>query len=135
MLLAPELTRDALFEAMRAHRGYGTRDRNLEIDFTVDGAVMGADASRRHVCSHGERREPQRRRRRAGRPKRGRHLAGARVDGGEVIGSYQPDEGNTATWSTTVQGACTYIYLRVSTAEEYEFAGPTAWTAPVWMTP
>ncbi len=136
VLLAPELTRDALFEAMRAHRGYGTRDRNLEIDFTVDGAVMGAStlpAATHAVAVSVENLSDD-----DGAPadpSENVTLLELVSDGGEVIGSYQPDEGNTATWSTTVPGGCTYIYLRVSTAEEYEFTGPTAWTAPVWMTP
>ena len=39
--LAPELTRDALWEAFGARRVYGVTGDRIRLDFTVNGAVMG----------------------------------------------------------------------------------------------
>ncbi|HSL95186.1 MAG TPA: CehA/McbA family metallohydrolase [Thermoleophilia bacterium] len=136
VLLAPELTREALFEAMRERRGYGTRDRNLRVDFTVDGATIGSHTlpGAAHVVAVSVE-NPSDADGEPADPSEDVTLLELVSDGGEVVGSYQPAEGNTATWSTTVPGGCSYIYLRVWTAGEFEIAGPTAWTAPVWMTP
>jgi trimeric autotransporter adhesin len=136
VLLAPQLTREALFEAMRAQRGYGTRDRNLRVGFTVDGAVMGSrvltDAVHTVSVTVENPSDVD------GEPAAASEdvtLLELVSDGGEVVGSYQPAAGNTVTWDTTVTGGGSYVYLRVWTAGEFEIAGPTAWTAPVWMTP
>ena len=42
VLLAPELSADALYGAMRAGRGYATLDKNLGLRFAVNGEVMGS---------------------------------------------------------------------------------------------
>ena len=51
VLLAPSLTPDDLYDAMRDMRGYATLDKNLRIEYTLDGAVMGSNLSecRRHL--------------------------------------------------------------------------------------
>ena len=40
---APELTRDAVFDALHARRTYGTTGARILLDFTVDGAPMGSE--------------------------------------------------------------------------------------------
>lgn len=42
VLLAPELTEEALYTAMRQRRAYATDDSDLEIYFTLNGAPMGS---------------------------------------------------------------------------------------------
>jgi hypothetical protein len=42
VLLSQELSQDALFEAMRKHRIYATRDKNLKIDYYINNEVMGS---------------------------------------------------------------------------------------------
>lgn len=41
-LLAPELTRAAVFEALRERRCYGTTGARISLDYTVDGHLMGS---------------------------------------------------------------------------------------------
>jgi hypothetical protein len=41
-ILAPELTRASLYDAMKARRFYSSRDKNLVLSFTCDGAQMGS---------------------------------------------------------------------------------------------
>ena len=55
---APELTREAIFDALYARRTYGTTGARILLDFTVDGAPMGSEAPaagppRLHVAAHG----------------------------------------------------------------------------------
>ncbi len=45
-VLAPELTRPAIFSALRERRCYGTTGARIDLDFTVDGDSMGAVISR-----------------------------------------------------------------------------------------
>jgi len=42
VILAKELTRPALFEAMANRRVYATEDKNMKVDFTINGEVMGS---------------------------------------------------------------------------------------------
>lgn len=42
VVLAKDLTEEALYEAMRARRVYASDDRDLEIDFRLNGKVMGS---------------------------------------------------------------------------------------------
>ena len=41
VLLAKELTRSALYDAMANRRVYATEDKNMKVDFTINGEVMG----------------------------------------------------------------------------------------------
>ncbi|HZL82519.1 MAG TPA: CehA/McbA family metallohydrolase, partial [Candidatus Deferrimicrobium sp.] len=42
VVLAPELTRDAIFEAIRQKRVYATEDKDLQVTYFLNGAVMGS---------------------------------------------------------------------------------------------
>ena len=42
VLLAKELTRPALYDAMANRRVYATEDKNMKVDFTINGEVMGS---------------------------------------------------------------------------------------------
>lgn len=123
-LLAPELTRAALYDAVRSHRGYATLDPDLRISFTVNGAVMGSRVART-----------------------ARVLVGVQVDdpdvmvagdaierldlvgaGGSVLASAEVS-GHKVAWSVVLRRpASDWVYLRVTTGD-----GATAWTAPVWL--
>jgi hypothetical protein len=46
VVLAKELTREGILEAMRARRTYSAADRNMKLEFTLDGEDMGARVSR-----------------------------------------------------------------------------------------
>jgi hypothetical protein len=132
VLLAPSLTREDLYDAMRAGRGYATLDSNLEIRFEVDGAVMGSDLS-----------DP------------GASAYTASLDvfdpdevGDEITLIEIVSDGNVTVWSCTPNGnsfsdlaielsgdgAPRYFFVRVTTVSplDGEVEGYTAWTAPVW---
>ncbi len=129
VLLAPSLTRDDLYDAMRAGRGYATLDSNLRVTFTVNGAVMSSvlsGGSEFDVYMHVE--DPD--------GTAGDAITKVEVvsDGGEVVATVVGD-GSTVLESsfTLVSGDAGYYYLRVYTESgEDGLPGVTAWTSPVW---
>lgn len=42
VILADDFTEDGIYEALRARRMYATEDKNLELDYTVNGNMMGS---------------------------------------------------------------------------------------------
>ena len=129
VLLAESLTPANLYAAMSASRGYGTLDKNLEISFKVNGAVMGstmsAPGSTCMATIHVE--DPDR-------------VASDRItlleivsDGGVVVAS-MPAHSTTVDWTVSLDTlGASYFYLRVTTASALSGGeGVTAWTAPVW---
>ncbi len=128
VLLAPSLTRENLYDAMRQGRGYATLDQNLRIEFTVDGAVMGSTLAPK--TSYNARvtiQDPD------GIASDAVTLVEIISDGGAVVASLSAD--NTVVhWEVQLNSeTARYFYLRVSTASSLPgLAGVTAWTAPVW---
>ena len=129
VLLAESLTPENLYAAMSARRGYATLDKNLEIEYTLDGAVMGS------ILSAAD----------------GTYTASVRIsdpdglkdeitlvevisDGGEVVASV-PTSGYSVELTVELDSEdARYFYVRVTTASplEGEVPGVTAWTSPVW---
>ncbi len=127
VLLAEGLTREALLEAMRASRGYATEDKNLEVRYELDGAVMGSTlAPKRSYVATVRVHDPD------GAADAVR-LIEIVADGGAVVASKAFDAADV-TWvqalpSTTER----YFWVRVTTASDFwGNEGVTAWTAPVW---
>ncbi len=132
VLLAPSLTSDNLYEAMREGRGYATLDENLEIRFTVNGEVMGSCLSNPGATSYTASiviDDPD-------------GLCDAITlveivsDGNETAWSFEPT-GSSSVDETVVlsgDGAPRYFFVRVTTVSPLngEEPGVTAWTAPVW---
>ena len=129
VLLAESLTPENLYDAMSACRGYGTLDKNLEISYTLDGAVMGSNLSAAD----------------------GTYTASIQIsdpdgledeitlveiisNGGEVIASI-PTSGSSVDETVYLDSEdARYFYVRVTTVSPLvgEEPGVTAWTAPVW---
>ena len=128
VLLAPSLTRSDLYDAMSACRGYATLDKNLQVTYTLNGAIMGSTLSPAdsytasiHIM------DPD------GTPSDAITLVEIISDGGVVVASLNADS-TTVDWSVTLDSAgAHYFYVRVSTQSNVS-GGPglTAWTAPVW---
>ena len=118
VILTKELTRDSLFEAIRAHRVYATEDKDLQIEFYADGAVMGSVLDR----------EPQQ------LTAAFRDLSGDRISRVEVIsrGGAVLQSRNVETAAGEVAfslfGGYPYYYLRLTQED-----GDTAITAPIWV--
>jgi hypothetical protein len=130
VLLAPSLSPEDLYDAMRAGRGYATQDSNLEITYTLDGAVMGS------VLSGGSSFEAKVR---IEDPDGVASDAITRVeivtDGGVVVESITNDD-CIVDWTVTLTPngeVGSYYFVRVFTeSDELGLPGVTAWTAPVW---
>ena len=129
VLLSEDLTRKGLLGALRASRGYATMDKNLEVRYTLDGAVMGSELAAPPKASHEakiEIKDPDG----AGDEVK---LVEIVADGGEVVASKAFDEAE-AEWTTMVTSKEErYFLVRVTTASDFwGNEGVTAWTAPVW---
>ncbi len=132
VLLAPSLTPEDLYAAMRAGHGYATLDKNLRIDFNLNGAIMGSTLAspapslraRIHIA------DPD------GVASDAVTLVEIVSNGGKVVASLSADS-TVVDWDVTLpSGAPAYYYVRVSTASSLPgLAGVTAWTAPVWTGP
>jgi hypothetical protein len=129
VLLAKELTREALLDAMRASRGYATLDKNLRVDYTLDGAVMGSTLTPKasyEAKIHIE--DPD-------GPGAGDEIKLVEIvaDGGAVVASQAFDSADV-TWTPTLSSSTErYFFVRVTTATDFwGNEGVTAWTAPVW---
>jgi hypothetical protein len=128
VLLAESLTPANLYAAMSACRGYATLDKNLEIYYTLDGAVMGSTLSSAD----------------------GTYTASIQIsdpdglkdeitlveivsDGGEVVASIPTSGDSVDLTIELVSEDARYFFVRVTTASPLEGdPGVTAWTAPVW---
>jgi hypothetical protein len=129
-LLAPALTREALYEAMRARRGYATKRNGLVIAYTVGGAPMGS------VIGRTAEKLPVKVRLswRSGAARVTVRRLEIVTNGGRVAASRTID-GTATSWTTTVPSkAGRYYYLRVWTKGALGLSTKTAWTAPVWVT-
>ena len=127
VLLAERLTRTDLLDAIRANRGYATEDKNLEIRYTVDGAVMGSRLAPKGSYAASIRiNDPDG----AGDTVK---LVEVVADGGQVVASKAFDSA-TVSWTPTVSSeTARYFFVRVTTASDFwGNEGVTAWTAPVW---
>jgi hypothetical protein len=127
VLLAPSLTPENLYAAMSACRGYATLDKNLQIQYTLNGAVMGSVLSPASTYTVSVRiSDPD-----------GKADAIKLIeivsDGGAVVASKSLNSA-TVEWTTTLTSdSASYFYLRVTTASDLSgVEGVTAWTAPVW---
>lgn len=132
VLLAESPTRANLYDAMRNRRGYATLDENLEIHYTLNGAVMGSVLSpfatsdytaAIHVV------DPD------GVPSDAITRVEIVTDHGRVVAGFEPAPGDTdVSWKTIVHSSTArYFYVRVTTASDVSGGeGVTAWTAPVW---
>ena len=128
VLLAERLTRDDLYDAMRANRGYATLDENLRIRYTVNGRVMGSTLGSvgRTVAVDVRVEDPN------GIPD-AITLIEVVSDGGRVV-ARRATNAPAVHWATTVESEnARYLYVRVTTASDVTGGeGVTAWTAPVW---
>jgi len=129
VLLAPSLTPDNLYEAMRENRGYATLDMNLRVSYTLNGQVMGSTLSPEvssYVASiHIE--DPD------GVPSDDVTMVEIISDRGIVVASV-PTSGNIVDLALSLESDTShYYYIRVTTASNMDgVPGVTAWTAPVW---
>ncbi|HIH00621.1 TPA: CehA/McbA family metallohydrolase [Thermoplasmata archaeon] len=130
VLLAPSLSREDLYEAMRDGRGYATQDSNLEIRYTLEGAVMGSvlhDVTGVTAGIHIV--DPD------GVDSDAITLVEIVTNGGVVVASQEGDGSCVFDWDASFDAeGGSYYFVRVHTeSNELGLPGVTAWTAPVWV--
>jgi hypothetical protein len=120
VILAPTLTRDALYEAIRQKRVYATEDKDLQVTYHLNGAVMGStldspstlnfhvtfgDAESTDIITK----------------------VSIIANGGMVVASTNPNT-NAGTWDLTMAADVnSFYYVRIDQADT-----DVAVTAPVW---
>lgn len=128
VLLAEELSRGALLEAMQASRGYATLDKNLEIRYTLDDAVMGSTLEPKDdYVAKVEVHDPD-------GAADAIQFVEIVADGGEVVAASPVFGLASLSWTARVPSTAErYFWVRVTTASDFlGNEGVTAWTAPVW---
>ena len=133
VVLATELSRRGLLQAIRARRCYATTDRNLRITFTVHGAMMGKEITsddrdlqiEYEIADDDESHAPYTVSVVYGNPK----LAGSATEKKLVS-----DTGNHAgEFTVKTPHANTFIYLKVTQHPGSATKRDVAVTAPVWV--
>jgi hypothetical protein len=127
VLLAESLTAQNLYAAMSASRGYATLDKNLQIYYTLNGAVMGSVLSPTGTYEVSVRiSDPD-------GAADAIKLVEIVSDGGAVVASKRFDSAKVQWTTTLTSDGAQYFYVRVTTASNLSgVEGVTAWTAPVW---
>ncbi|MCJ7491422.1 MAG: hypothetical protein MUP15_04625, partial [Dehalococcoidia bacterium] len=129
--LAKTLTREGILEALWARRAYSAADRNMRLEFTLDGEDMGAQVSR-PVGSYDfavSVQDPD------VSADAGSKDQIERVDlvlDGRIVKSVEAPKGSSVgTWSGTLEfpAGKHYCFVRVTQAEK-----KTSWSSPIWLT-
>ena len=121
-LIAPELTREAIIQALRERRCYATTGARIVLDFCVDGHGMGAEftAAAREVAVQA-------------RVLGTAPLARLEVVCNGNVVSAQPGHGRVAEMAATLplaEDQISYLYVRATQSD-----GHVAWSSPIWVTP
>lgn len=119
-ILAPELTREAIWDAMKNRRIYSTRDRNCRLSFEVNGHQMGSivEEPAKTVKVAVEVEDPD----------EGDEVAKFELfEDGKVVET----GGTTDVWvvAKTADVGQHYYFVKVTQAD-----GNLLWSAPVWVT-
>jgi hypothetical protein len=119
-ILAPELTRDALFDALLSRHTYATTHGDIILHFFSDGEMQGATLSARSsVELNGEIES-----------KSGAISLVELVDNGETAVRWKPEEASSLRFESAQQVGEDphYFYVRVTLDN-----GHRAWSSPVWV--
>lgn len=126
---APELTREAVFDALLARATYATTGARILLQFSVDGVAMGErqKSSIRGVASvrvHG-----------TGTLETVEILRGDMADGGIAVAhTWHPAARDfEGVWTDPTPPSQGFYYARVRQAEPYRGRPPMAWSSPVWI--
>jgi len=133
-VLATNLSKDALLEAMKHRRTYASLDGNLQCRYTVNGRAMGSTLDKPSVLRFDILIEDPD----AANPRDRITKIDIVKDGGAVALEYQSTPGYAVRWTPSIEDSTSrYFFVRVWTAGGGEAAGadparPMAWLAPVW---
>jgi hypothetical protein len=119
-ILAPELTRDALFDALLARHTYGTTHGDILLHFFGDGEMQGSVLSARaSVRLSGEITSTN-----------GNISLVELMDNGEVVAHWEPEELSSLRFESTEEAGegQHYYYVRVTLDNDHR-----AWSSPIWV--
>lgn len=120
VMLAPNLTRDNIYDSMRNMRVYSTEDENMKINYTVNGKPMGSFLNNPDKLDFVIDINDPDSDDRIGK-------VSIIVNGGAVAASKDFDK-NTAHWEFSLEPQYDYYYIRVDEKDR-----DIAVTAPVWI--
>jgi uncharacterized protein YjdB len=119
VVIAPSLTRESIYDAIRNMRVYATEDSNLQVMYKVNGQLMGSSLSNPEALEITiDINDPD------STDKIGK--VSIISDGGQVVSSKTFDQ-NTAAWQLTLDPKYSYYYVRID-----QWDKDIAVTAPVW---
>jgi hypothetical protein len=119
-ILAPELTRDALFDALLSRHTYATTHGDIILHFFGDGEMQGGILSAREsVTLNGEITSTN-----------GNIALVELTDNSEVVADWEPEEASSLRFESTEQVGEDphYFYVRVTLDN-----GHRAWSSPIWV--
>jgi hypothetical protein len=119
-ILAPELTRDALFDALLSRHSYATTHGDIILHFFGDGEMQGAMLSPRSSVELNGQIEIE----------SGAISLVELVDNGEVAGTWEPGQDRSLRFERTeeVGEEPHFFYVRVTLKN-----GHQAWSSPIWV--
>lgn len=136
-LLATELTKAALLDAMKHRRTYASLDNNIQCTYTCNGSIMGSTLTPGSDNTYAfdiSVSDPD-----TDNPKDAITKIEILKDHGQVAGTYTPDTpAHSVSWRPTISDpAAHYFFLRIynaggGDAPKPSPAKPVAWLAPVW---
>lgn len=120
VVLSNSLTRDGIYDAIRAMRVYATEDSNLKIDYRINGKEMGSTLGKTDKLNFAIN---------VSDPDAVDKIAKVSIiaNGGVVVTSKDDFNSNTADWNFTLDPQYDYYYVRVDEADK-----DIAVTAPLW---
>jgi hypothetical protein len=119
-ILAPELTRDALFDALLNRHTYATTHGDIILHFFADGEMQGTVLSARDSVELSGEIES----------KSGAISLVELVDNGEAVAGWEPEQGSSLRFERMQQigEEPHFFYVRVTLDN-----GHRAWSSPVWV--
>lgn len=119
-ILAPALTRDALFDALLSRHTYATTHGDIMLHFFGDGEIQGSVLSARHSITLSGEVESE----------SGSISLVELIKNGELLGSWRPEEASSLRFERTeeVGEDQHYFYVRVTLEN-----GHRAWSSPIWV--
>lgn len=119
VILSPELTRDSLFDSIRAMRVYATEDSNLRVMYKVNGKVMGSqlqDPDKLNISIN------------ITDPDKTDAISKVElISNGGVVSASEIFNTNVVNWELELDPTYSYYYVRVTQADK-----DIAVTSPVW---
>jgi hypothetical protein len=133
-VLATNLTKAAILDAMQHRRTYASLDGNIQCQYTVNGSIMGSTLDRPVVFKFEISASD------VNTNKPGDKITKIDIvkDGGAIAQTFEPAPGYSLRWSPTISDATNkYFFVRIWDAgggdtAKADSAQPVAWLAPVW---